>query len=150
MKQVLAMIAAALAVLAAGCDGGSNATGTAAPAATVRLPLVSGRPGVAYGALPVEGDRGALVSVTSPRIGRIEMHESMSRGGLSSMRPLPRIPAREGEEIRFEPGGRHLMLFELDQALRPGDTVLLTFNFERGLPVALDATVTAANDHGEH
>ncbi len=150
MKQVIAMIAAAFAVLAAGCDGTSNATGTAAPAATVRLPLVSGRPGVGYGLLPVEGDRGALVSVSSPRIGRIEMHESMSRGGMSSMRPLPRIPAREGEEIRFEAGGKHLMLFEMDPALRPGGTVQLNFNFERGQPVALAATVTAANDHGEH
>jgi copper(I)-binding protein len=148
MKLVLATIVAAFAVLAAGCDGGSNATGTAAPAATVRLPLVSGRPGVAYGSVPVEGDRGALVSVTSPRIGRIEMHESMSQGGMSSMRPLPRIPAREGEDIRFEPGGKHLMLFEMDPALRPGERLLLTFRFERGAPETVPATVVAANRQG--
>ena len=146
MKRTAWLLAAALAVPAAGCDGASNSTPAAEQAATVRLPLAPGRPGVAYLSLRVRGDRGALVSVTSPRIGRIEMHETMSSGSMSSMRPLQRIPIRDGEEIAFVPGGRHLMLFGMDPALRPGDTVALSFNFERGAPERLPATVVAAND----
>ena len=146
MKRTVWLLAAALAVPAGGCGGVSNSIEAAAQPATVRLPLAPGRPGVAYLSLRAQGDRGALVSVTSPRIGRIEMHETMSSGSMSSMRPLQRIPIRDGEEIAFVPGGRHLMLFDMDPGLRPGDTLTLSFSFERGAPERLRATVVAAND----
>jgi len=46
--------------------------------------------------------------------------------------------------IAFEPGGRHLMLYDLDPHLRPGDRIVITVNFERGPPDRLAALVTAA------
>ena len=138
--SILAAIGAALSTTA--CDRGVNWTTPAEP--HVRLPAAPGRPGVGYFELNVEQSQRSLVSVTSPRIGRIEMHETMSSGSMTSMRPIPRIKVVEDERIVFGPGGRHLMLFDLDPALRPGDQVNLTFHFEQGAPRTLAARVESA------
>lgn len=142
-----AFAAGLLALQAAGC-GENGGTDARQAAATIRLPLVPGRPGVGYLMLPVMGDRGALVSVTSPRIGRIEMHESMTSGGMSSMRPLQRIPVEDGQVLAFAPNGRHLMLFDMDPRLRAGDRVDLSFNFDVGGPQQVEATVVTGDARG--
>jgi copper(I)-binding protein len=123
-------ILAALAALAA-C-GNPEPAATPSASATIRLPAVPGRPAAGYVSLAVHGDRGALLSVSSPQAGRVEMHETMTQGNMSSMRPLGRIPVRDGETIAFAPGGRHLMLFDLDRRVAAGGRVNLLFNFERG------------------
>jgi copper(I)-binding protein len=132
-------ILAALAALAA-CGNPEPAAPPLA-AATIRLPAVPGRPAAGYLSLVVQGDRGALLSVTSPQAGRIEMHETMTHGNMSSMRALERIPVRDGEILAFTPGGRHLMLFDLDPRVPAGGQVSLVFHFERGDPVTLAAPV---------
>ncbi|HST35613.1 MAG TPA: copper chaperone PCu(A)C [Allosphingosinicella sp.] len=125
MKKTVPILAALLALAAC-----SNEP-PAAPA-TVRLAAVPGRPAAGYFSLRVEGDKGALVSVRSPQAGRIEMHETMSHGNMSSMRPLARIPVRDGETLSFTPGGRHLMVFDLARTVEAGGGMTLIFTFERG------------------
>jgi copper(I)-binding protein len=110
----------------------------------VRLPAVPGRPAAGYFELKIEGDPGALVSVSSPQAGRIEMHETMMSGGMSSMRPLRRIPVRAGDNLIFTPGGRHLMIYGIDPAVRPGGGFGFVLHFERGPPRELGAAVLAA------
>ena len=148
MKYGFLRFAAAFLALQAASCGENAGTGAEQVAATVRLPLVPGRPGVGYLMLPVMGDRGALVSVTSPRIGRIEMHESTTSGGMSSMRPLERIPVEDGQVVAFAPNGRHLMLFDMDPRLRAGDHIDLTFNFDVGGPQHVEATVVTGDARG--
>jgi copper(I)-binding protein len=156
MRRLVPILAAALAL--ASCGSGSEPTANSehvpmvrrpvAPpppaetrTAVVRMPAVPGRPAAGYFELRIRGDRGALVSVDSPHAGRIELHETMSSGNMSSMRPLERIPVRDGEMLSFRRGGRHLMLFDLDRNLAPGDQVILLLEFERGTPVGISATL---------
>jgi periplasmic copper chaperone A len=113
----------------------------AASGPVVRLPAVRGRPASGYFDYRVTGDRGALLSVSSPQAGRIEMHETMTEGHMSHMRPVARIPVREGETLSFTPGGRHLMLFDLDRNVAAGGRIELVLRFERGDPVTLAATL---------
>ena len=136
-----ALLLAALIALS-GCGGDPVPATPAAP--FVRLPAVPGRPASGYFELVVEGDPGALVSVTSPQAGRIEMHETMSAGTMTSMRPLARVPVRPGERLVFAPGGRHLMLYDLGPAVRPGAEIELDLNFEHGPERRLAARVEAA------
>lgn len=143
MKRLVPIMATLLAL--AGCGGSPDDVDTT-PMPYVRLAAVPGRPAAAYLALPVRGDRGALVSVTSPQAGRVEMHETMTSGTMASMRPIARLPVRDGETLSFSPGGRHLMLFDVAPAIRPGGNVTLILNFERGAPLPLDAAVIAAGD----
>jgi hypothetical protein len=134
MRTTVPIMAALLALAACG-DPVPSAS------ATVRLAAVPGRPAAGYLTLPVAGDRGALVSVSSPQAARIEMHETMTHGSMSSMRPLARIAVRDGETLSFTPGGRHLMIFDLDRRIPAGGEVTLVFHFERGGEQSLSARV---------
>jgi len=141
MKRLVPIAAALLALCGCG-NSGRDADIIAPP--YVRLAAGPGRPAAAYLAVPIRGDRGALISVTAPRAARVEMHESMHAGTMASMRPIARIPLRDGEMLAFSPGGRHLMLFGLDPAVRPGGQLRLVLNFEQGPPLPLDVAVIAA------
>jgi len=139
MRTIVPIIVVLLAL--AGCGSGAESAAGSEPSATVRLPAVPGRPAAGYFELRVEGDRGALVSASSPQAGRVELHETMSAGDMTSMRPLERIPVRDGETLAFRPGGRHLMLFDLSRDLAAGGRIDLILNFERGAPVTVAATL---------
>ena len=114
----------------------------------VTLPVLPGRPGAAYFVLRTNHDPTRLIGVGSPRIGRIELHETVTANGVSRM-----IPLRDGTfgpeaPLAFEPGGRHAMLLEIDPSLRPGERVPLTFTFDPAGPVTIEAPVRAAGDAG--
>src|ERR1051325_2759457 len=141
MKALVTIAAALLALAACGRSGEEL---DVLPAPAVRLAAIPGRPAAGYLALLIHGDRGALVSVTSPQAARIEMHETMSAATMTSMRPLARIPVHDGDTLTFSPGGQHLMLFGLAPSVRPGPRIALILHFERGQAERLTAAVEAA------
>ena len=127
----------------AGCGGNAASPQVTVDDAIVTLPAVPGRPGAAYFTLESSAPA-ALVSVSGARAARIELHEA-------GMRPAARFALSPGEALRFEPAGRHAMLFGLDPALRPGDRLALTFAFEGAPPVTAEAEVRAPGDvHAGH
>ena len=131
-------LAACLAL--AGCDGKA---GVSIADAEVRLPVVAGRPGALYFTATGAGRPTRLVSVSSPKIEKIELHESMMHGGMMTMAPLAEVPLPASGKLAFAPGGKHGMLFGIDPALKPGDTVQVSFAFNSAPPVTVQAAVTA-------
>jgi copper(I)-binding protein len=105
----------------------------------VTLPGVAGRPGAAYFDLETNREGTRLVGIASPAARRIEMHEA-------GMRPAASFSFSPAEPLRFAPGGRHAMLFDLDPALRPGARITLTFSFDGAPPVITEAEVRAPGD----
>jgi copper(I)-binding protein len=82
-----------------------------------------------------------LVSVSSPMSPMIEMHESKSNNGIMSMSPVNAISiSAQGREV-LEPGGYHLMIMQLAEPLKAGDTIPLTFTFAKQGDVRVDAKV---------
>ena len=74
---------------------------------------------------------GRLVSASSPVAGVVEIHEMAMEGNLMKMRALPSgldLPA--GKAVALKPGGYHVMLMDLKQQLKPGETVPVTLVFE--------------------
>jgi copper(I)-binding protein len=140
MRMTVPILAVAAALTGCGQTSDSACVTEAAP--SIRLPAVPGGPGAGYFQISSES---ALVSVSSPRVQRIEMHETMSSGQMSAMRPLARATAGSCG-IVFSPGGRHLMLFGIDPTVRPGDQVPLVMQFERGPARTLSATVRNAGN----
>ena len=70
---------------------------------------------------------GRLVSASSPAAGLVEIHEMSMDGHVMRMRALPNgleLPA--GKAVALKPGGFHLMLMDLKQPLKAGDTVPVT------------------------
>jgi copper(I)-binding protein len=74
---------------------------------------------------------GRLVSVASPVAGVVEVHEMAMDGNVMKMRALPgglALPA--GKTVELKPGGYHVMLMDLKQPLKAGDSVPLTLVIE--------------------
>lgn len=116
--------------------------------AWVRLGAVKGRPAAAYFTVhggPVDK---TIIAITSDVSIRSEMHESMKSGaGMMTMKPLASVPAPANADVVFRPGGRHVMLFDMNPGIVPGGRpVLLTLSFSDGTRVSRKATVFAAGD----
>jgi periplasmic copper chaperone A len=159
-----AIVAALLGLALGGCDGGAaerKADPAAQPAADtpagvtlsgarVQLPAVSGRPGAAYFTISqAAGGPRTITAVTVAMAGRSEMHETVKRGGGSAMKPLASVPLAGGETVTFAPGGRHVMLFDLDPKLRFEDDVELTVTFADGAKARVRAPVTTVQQSME-
>jgi len=74
---------------------------------------------------------GRLVSASSPVAGVVEIHEMAMSGDVMRMRALPNgldLPA--GKAVELKPGGFHIMLMDLKQQLKAGDTVPVTLVIE--------------------
>lgn len=110
--------------------------------AWVRLPAVPGRPAAAY--LTVHGGAAptAVIAVKTTSADRAELHESMANG----MRPIAFVPVPAHGTVRFAPGGRHVMLFDVDPSVRPGGTVVLYVTLRGSRLVAASAKVVAPGD----
>lgn len=112
----------------------------------VRLPAVAGRPGVAYFTLHGGTADTSLLSVTAPSVIKSELHESMTSGSMSSMRPVEKLPLPAKASLSFAPGGKHVMLFDINKSVKPGGTMKLVFTFSNNLKIEYDAPVIAAGD----
>jgi copper(I)-binding protein len=139
MRVPLATILALCLVLAS-CASQSGPQVTV-DEARITLPAVKGRPGAGYFTAEAAALPEAIVAVTAPPPTRIEMHESMSSGNMASMQAIPSAAFASGAPLVFEPGGKHLMLFDIDPAVKPGDTLPLTFRFANAPPVTVQAEV---------
>jgi copper(I)-binding protein len=110
-------------------------------------------------------DGAKLVGASSPVAGVTEVHEMKMEGDVMRMRAVPALDLPAGKAVQLKPGGYHVMLMELKQALPKGSSVPLTLTLrdakgqeskvELKLPVA--ATAPAAADkagahsgHGSH
>lgn len=85
-----------------------------------------------------------LLSVISPAVLRIEMHESIERDGVMSMQTVNgiNIPART--DVAFGPGGAHLMIWGINQGIKTQGKLPLTFIFSNGDRIIVDAVIRPA------
>jgi len=98
-----------------------------------------------------EDDR--LIAVTTDVSPRAEIHEMKMDGDVMRMREIPGdLVIRAGETIVLEPGGYHLMLMGLTQALVEGETLAVTLIFEKAgnveVSLAIGARNARAHGHG--
>ena len=138
----LMRVAACIAVVALPLAACGPAQERQVDGAWIRLPAVPGRPGAAYFTLHGGAADATLVAVASPRAARAELHESMANG----MRPVVSVPVPAGGIVSFAPGGRHVMLFDLDPRLPPGSSAALTLSFADGRTLSTTAPVVGAAD----
>lgn len=113
--------------------------------AWVRLAANSKSPAAAYFTVygGPKGDR--LLDVSSPVVIRTELHESMTGGGMASMKPLETgidIPAGGG--VEFKPGGKHAMMYNVNPGIVPPRTLPMIFVFASGERITVDARVVPA------
>jgi copper(I)-binding protein len=86
-----------------------------------------------------------LITVSSERSRKAEIHEMAMDGDVMIMRELPKglaIPA--GKSVKLTPGGYHLMLMDIAEPLKERQVNKLTLKFEKSGPVDIDVMVGPA------
>ena len=112
--------------------------------AYIRLAAVPSRPAVAYFTVHGGAADTTLIDVSSEVSIKDEMHESTSAGGMASMKPLGDVAVHAGSAVAFAPGGKHVMMFDMNPGIKPGRKVTLTFTFSNNQRILVDATTIAA------
>jgi copper(I)-binding protein len=112
--------------------------------AWVRLGAVTGRPAAAYFTVHGGPTPATLISVTTDVAIKSEMHETMDKGGMSTMAPIAKVEIPANTDVSFAPSGRHVMLFDMNSGIKPGDRIMLTFAFADGTRILGNANVATA------
>ena len=71
-----------------------------------------------------------LVSVKSTAAETAQVHQMKMENGMMRMRAVPFLELPAGKPVRLEPGGYHVMLFDLKHSLVTGQKLKLELTFE--------------------
>lgn len=82
-----------------------------------------------------------LLKADSPVARSVELHNHINDNGVMKMRPVKEIDVKAKGQAELKPGGYHVMLIDLRQALKEGDTVPVTLTFDDGSTKKVDAAV---------
>ncbi|MGL5007547.1 MAG: copper chaperone PCu(A)C [Plesiomonas sp.] len=91
-----------------------------------------------------ESDTRKLVAISTPFAQKAEMHQSTTNAqGVMSMQAVEQITLPAKGTVILQPGGLHIMLLNLHQALPEGTTVPLILTFDNGQQAQVEAVVKA-------
>jgi periplasmic copper chaperone A len=83
-----------------------------------------------------------LLRLTTPVCDELSLHlSSVDANGVSHMWPLAKLELKPGEQVRFEPNGKHMMFRGLASPLVAGKTVAVTFEFEDEKPLTVQLEI---------
>lgn len=82
-----------------------------------------------------------LLRAETGRAGRTMIHRSVVEDGVMKMRHVDAVEVLPGKAVRFEPGGLHLMLMGVAPPLEAGESISVTFVFERAGKLTLSVPV---------
>jgi len=82
-----------------------------------------------------------IVKIASPVYKKIEMHETKTVDGVSTMEHVKEFSIGPNEHFVLQPGGSHLMLFYPEKSLKHGDIVPLEFTLSNGDLFSAEAKV---------
>ena len=97
----------------------------------------------AYMTIETSGGPDRLVAAASPLAGKVELHAHLHEGGVMKMREVEAIDVAPGKPAKLETGGLHIMIMDLKQPLKAGETIPLTLTFEKAGKVELQVPVRA-------
>lgn len=108
--------------------------------------------GAAYMTFTSQQDT-TLIHVESDATKNVEIHSMSMKNGIMKMRMLDTLPLAAGKPYKLEPGGFHLMLFDLKKPLTEGEQVNFEFTFKNKDHVEfkqqVKTTVKPANDEAD-
>lgn len=91
-----------------------------------------------------------LISATSPRAARVEIHEMIADGAVMQMRPVTNLEIAPGQRVELAPGGRHLMFTGVTQPFVEGEEIPVQLTFENAGVMDIALPVRAGGAHTQH
>jgi copper(I)-binding protein len=115
--------------------------------ATVRVFLPASHSTAAYFTLSNHTKNGLeLIKATITGLGRVEIHEHIHHNGMMKMQQINKVGVPAHGQVKFQPGGYHLMAFEPEDTLKPGEQRKLTLHFANGKQVFTMIDVVSLKD----
>jgi copper(I)-binding protein len=92
-----------------------------------------------------------LVGGTTAVAAKLEVHQMSMSDGVMKMHPVEGgLAIAPGKTVKLAPGGYHLMLVDLKQPLKQGETVPVTLQFEKAGKVAVSLSVQGIGASAPH
>jgi copper(I)-binding protein len=107
----------------------------------------AGGTGVVYLTVTDSGAPDRLTGAASPVAASAALHESINDNGIRKMRPVASLPVESGKTLKLSPGGYHIMLEGLKQALTAGQSFPVTLSFEKAGPIVATVSVRQGGAH---
>lgn len=122
-----------------------NPTGLTVSNARLVLPPVAGNPAAVYFDLKNEGTRAVAVRRADIADAKsASMHDMMEYNREMTMADMGPTTVKQGETLKFEPGGKHVMAFDLSPELKAGGKTEMTLTIAGGDKVSVEVPVQAA------
>jgi copper(I)-binding protein len=87
----------------------------------------------------------AIERITSPQFARVEMHETVLDDDVARMVSLAPLIVDRRSSVRFEPGGKHLMMSQWPQEIAAGLQITIEFHYD-GSGLLIVATTVSPRD----
>lgn len=93
-----------------------------------------------------------VISISSPDFDSAEIHRTVIEEDIARMLPVKQLEIPANSQVKLEPGGLHLMLFDPKRPLREGETVTLIIQRRDGDPLSTTSPVVrkTGEDHSHH
>lgn len=91
-----------------------------------------------------------LVSATTPAAAAVELHMHTMDDGVMRMRRIAHVRLPPNETVSLQPGGLHIMLFDLSAPLNLGEQVPITLTFKDGSTKEISAPVRSVKSMMKH
>jgi copper(I)-binding protein len=89
----------------------------------------------------------SLIGASSPRAGRISLHEMSMDGAIMRMREVAELEIARGERLDLTSGHYHLMFETIDAPFVEGETIVVTLTFRRRGDVEVEFPVRRGVGH---
>lgn len=104
-------------------------------------PGQAGGTSAVYFVINAGGEADTLLSASCGAAEASELHMSKMDGDKMMMEPQQNVPVPANQTVTFEPGGLHVMLLNLKNDLKAGETLPVTLTFEKAGTIEIKADV---------
>lgn len=121
-----------------------------APLSVANLIVLEPLPGASVTAayLTIDNNSNQPISidrVTSPQFARVDMHQTILENDVARMAPLAPLTIDRRSSVRFEAGGKHLMMSDWSQDIVAGLQITVEFHYD-GSGLLIVATSISPRD----
>lgn len=152
MRAALALFALAPSLLLSACG---DPAPTYVDQAWIRLSPNKETPSAGYFVAHGGDAGGQLRGVLTDYALKVEMHESMTKDGMTTMERIESVDIPAKGEVAFAPGGKHLMLWGVNDTAIGRGKMQMTFLMANGDRLLVDAVIrkpepAKAAEHSGH
>ncbi|MDO3388308.1 copper chaperone PCu(A)C [Gilvimarinus sp. SDUM040013] len=116
----------------------------------VQLPVPGQTRAAAFMVLQNEGESLTLASVSCSCASKVEIHSHTHSDGVMKMRREDALPLPSRQTVTLAPGGWHMMLFDLNPAVRSGQHVELQLTYSDDSVQIIKLPVQSIFDGDDH